>query len=368
MCYIRGMALQELLFGCVDLRGLDEEGALQWRADGFFRAQRCDGVTVRGVASDAEAVAELLRRGGALEADGPVYRARPNHEVVDFGWTSEASEAATDLDADFARQLGSGRPDGLVEQLRAVTAEVPGSAGEREVLARARAAELNATVPQVGSHRVFMPPFNDADVGALGVADAATRGWATWAEWVPARLLTSTNSEAWGDIDRNPRRDTIVQVAEWLRAAVAGGMVDGWLAEMFAHDPMLLHRLEGPAGPVYEVLRGTHRAHAARVWGLPWVLGRVHVERLAKPLQPRTRQLEALWEGLCRRGLISATREGGRWYLSEAAAEWMLTPPVMATRWNAMYERVYPGALQSFTGLASAELFDADRWAAALLG
>merc|ERR1711969_489125 len=188
------MALQELLFGCVDLRGLDEEGALQWRADGFFRAQCCDGVTVRGVASDAEAVAELLRRGGALEADGPVYRARPNHEVVDFGWTSEASEAATDLDADFARQLGSGRPDGMVEQLRAMTAEVPGSAGERAVLARARAAELNATVPQVGSHRVFMPPFNDADVGALGVADAATRGWATWAEWVPARLLTSTNS------------------------------------------------------------------------------------------------------------------------------------------------------------------------------
>lgn len=361
------MALRELLFGCVDLRGLGDDGALEWRADGFFRAQRCDGVTVRGVASDAEAVAELLRRAGVVEAGGPVYRARPDHEVIDFGWTSAASEAAADLDADFAHQLRSGRPDGLVEQLMSLAGGIPDSAGGREVLARDRAAELNLTVPQVGSHRVFMPPFDDSDVGALGVDDSAVRGWATWAEWVPARLLTSTNADAWGDVDRNPRRDTIVQVAEWLRAAVAAGDLDGWLWEMFAHDPMLLHRLEGPAGPVYEVLRGTHRAHAARVWGLPWVLGRVHVDRLAKPLQPHTRQMEALWEGLCRRGLISATRDGGRWYLSEAAAEWMLTPPVMATRWNAMYERVYPGALQMFTGMTWDALFDADRWGAALL-
>lgn len=367
MCYILVMALRELLFGSVDLRGLDGDGALQWRADGSFRVQRCDGVTVRGVAGDAEAVAELLRRGGVLEADGSVYRARPNTEVVDFGWTSEASEAAADLDADFVRQLGSGRPDGLVEHLAAVAAGVPESAGEREILARARAAELNGTVPQVGSHRVFAPPWNAADCGAFGVEDAAMRGWATWAEWVPARLLTSTNAETWGDIDRSPRRDTIVQVAEWLRTAVSAGTVDEWLSEMFAHDPMLLHRLEGPAGPVYEVLRGTHRAHAARVWGLPWVLGRVHVERLARPLQPHTARMEALWEGLCRRGLLSATREGGRWYVVEAAAEWMLTPPAMATRWNAMYERVYPGALQAFTGLSVDVLCDAERWAAALM-
>lgn len=49
--------------------------------------------------------------------------------------------------------------------------------------------------------------------------------------------------------------------------------------------------------------------------------------------------------------------------LQEAAAEWMLTPPGMAVAWNAMYERVYPGVLQEFTGLEA----EADRWAAALL-
>lgn len=53
--------------------------------------------------------------------------------------------------------------------------------------------------------------------------------------------------------------------------------------------------------------------------------------------------------------------------LQEAPAEWMLTPPGMAMAWNAMYERVYPGVLQAFTGLDAGELFVADRWAAALL-
>ena len=130
---------------------------------------------------------------------------------------------------------------------------------------------------------------------------------------------------------------------------------------------MLLNRVEGPAGPVFEVLRGTHRAHAARIWDLPWVLAQVHVERLAKPLRPPSPSMEALWEGLVRRGLISATCDGQCWYLQEAVAEWMLTPPVMAVTWNAMYERAYPGALQAATGLDAHTLFDAQRWAAALL-
>ncbi|KAA1250199.1 hypothetical protein F0Q45_10985 [Mycobacterium simiae] len=361
------MRLRELLFGCVDLHAVAHAGVLEWRGDGFFRATACDGVTVRGVGSDAEAVAELLRRAEVLQAEGPVYRARPAHEVVDFGWTSEASAAATDLDVDFAHQLGDGRPASLMGRLQELGRAVPSNRVEREVLAQAGAIALNASAPQVGSHRLFMPPFDGSDVGALGVERSATRGWATWVQWVDPRLLTSTNAKVWGDIDRRPRRDTVVRVSEWLRDAAAEGQLDAWLSNMFAHDPMLLHRLEGPAGPVYEVLRGTHRAHAARIWDLPWVLARVQVERLAKPLRPRTPLMEALWESLSRRGLMSAENDGDCWYLHEAAAEWMLTPPAMAVQWNAMYERLYPGALQAFTGMSVGELFDADRWAAALL-
>lgn len=366
MCYYVAMSLGALQFGSVDLSGLTAEGALQWRGDGFFRADRGDGVVVRGVGCDAEVVAELLRRAEAILADGPVYRARPNHEVLDFGWSSEASEAAGDVGGDLARQLGQ-RPSGLVEQLHALAADLPDGQRELEVLARAHANALNIAAPQVGSHRVFMPPFDSSDVGAFGVQGAASRGWATWAQWIEPRLLTSTNAEVWGEIGREPRRDTVARVARWLRDAVAGATLDDWLVQMFTRDPMLLNRVEGPAGPVFEVLRGTHRAHAARIWDLPWVLAQVHVDRLAKPLRPTSPSMEALWAGLVRRGLISATRDGQCWYLQEAVAEWMLTPPAMAVTWNAMYERAYPGALQATTGLDAHTLFDAQRWAAALL-
>lgn len=365
MCYIGAMTLRELTFGSADLRGLDD--AFHWRADGFFRGVRCDGTTVRGVASDAEAVAELLRRGGVLETDGPIYQARPNHEVVDFGWSSDASADADDLSWDFEHQLREGRPTDLNARLGALAMQIPDTHAERVELAWDRAASLNASAPQTDSHRVFMPPFDDSDIAALGVPDAALRGWATWAEWVEPRLLVSTNDKVWGDIDREPRRDTVVRVGEWLRSAVADGDVDRWLRKMFTGDPVFLQRLEGPAGPVYQVGPGTHRAHAARVWGLPYVLGRVHVERLAKPVQPRTAVTEALWNGLCRRGLLTAGTDGSRWYVRDVVADWMLTPPAVATQWNAMYERVYPGALQAATGLTLDELLDADHWAAALL-
>lgn len=359
------MSMRQLQFGCVDLGGLDD--AFHWRTDGFFRALRCDGAAVKGVASDAEAVAELLRRAGVLEADGPVYHARPNHEVVDFGWPSEAAADADDLGGEFDRQLRQGRPADLAERLESLASEIPANHGERMKLARVRAAELNMSAPQTDSHRVFMPPSGDSDVGALGVDDAATRGWATWAEWVEPQLLVCTNDKSWGDIDRNPRRDTIVRVAEWLRAAVADGDVDRWLVKMFAEESVFLQRLEGPAGPVYQVGPGTHRVHAARIWDLPYVLGRVHVDRLARPLLPRSPLLEALWDGLCRRGILTAGTDGERWYLRSVVADWMLTPPAVATQWNRMYERVYPGALQAVTGLTLDELVDADRWVDALL-
>lgn len=368
MCYSVFMSLGALQFGSVDLSGLTAEGALHWRGDGFFRAERGDGVIVRGVGCDAEVVAELLRRAEAILADGPVYRARPNREVVDFGWSSEASEAAGDVSGDLVGQLAlAQRPDGLAEQLHALTAGLPSGQHELEVLAQDQAETLNVVAPQVGSHRVFMPPFDSSDVGAFGVQGAASRGWATWATWIEPRLLTSTNAEVWGEIGREPRRDTVVRVAGWLRDAVAGATLDDWLIKMFARDPMLLNRVEGPAGPVFEVLRGTHRAHAARIWDLPWVLAQVHVDRLAKPLRPRTPLMEALWEGLVRRRLISADHDGQCWYLHEAVAEWILTPPAMAVAWNAMYERAYPGALQAATGLEAQTLFDAQRWAGALL-
>jgi hypothetical protein len=147
---------------------------------------------------------------------------------------------------------------------------------------------------------------------------APSEGARKWAEWVESRLLVSTNSREWNVIDRYPPRDTVVGIAGWLRDAVNTGNVDGWLFEMFGRDAMLLNRIEGPAGPVYQAASGTHRAHAARIWGLPHVLSRVQVDQLPTPLRPRTPALSQLWDGLRRRGLLHAERVGDCWLSTTA--------------------------------------------------
>jgi hypothetical protein len=301
-----------------------------------------------------------------LGASGSVYRARPNREVHDFGWSQDAAAEAGNLDADLEYQLTAALPAGMAAQLQAIGENLPDSDDELAIVARQRADNLNQAAPQIGSHRVFMPPSDESDVGALVVRDSAVRGWAMWTDWLQPRLLVSTNSRAWNVIDRNPLRDTVVRVAGALRDAVARGRLDGWLSEMFSHDPMRLNRVEGPAGPLYEVISGTHRAHAARICELPQILATVQVDRLPKPLRPHTPALARLWEGLRRRGLFQADTVGEIWYLEWICAEWMLTPPAMATPWNAVYERLYPNALQAATGLTPAELAEPDHWVQAL--
>lgn len=341
--------------------------SVRWRNDGFFSASRSDGVRVKGVASDSETVAELLRRAEGFNSPGSAYRARPNHEVRDFGWSPEAGREAADVAAELKFQLRARRPVEMMPLLESLGREIPSRGEELVLMAQERAIDLNRNAPQVGANRVFMPPFDESDVGALGVRGSAVRGWAIWADWIASRLLVSTSSRVWNVIDREPGRDTVIRIAGWLRDAVATGGLDDWLSEMFENDPMLLNQIEGPAGPVYEVVSGTHRAHAARIWGLPYVLCRVQVDRLPRPLRPHTRIVVQLWEGLRRRGLLQADRVGDCWYLQWITAEWMLTPPQLATQWNAMYERIYPGALQEATGLTLAQLVQPDRWAQALL-
>jgi hypothetical protein len=117
----------------------------------------------------------------------------------------------------------------------------------------------------------------------------------------------------WNDIGREPPRATVVDVARWLEAAaesVEG--IDQWLAKMFARDPILLNHIGGPAGPVYQAGNGIHRVHAARIWGLPYVLAIVQVEKLPTPIGPGSAgDLSRLWEGLQQRGLIEA--DGSNW-------------------------------------------------------
>ncbi|MFV8141997.1 hypothetical protein ACNQR7_30910 [Mycolicibacterium senegalense] len=349
-----------------DIAGLDAG----WREDGYFRALRGPQLSVAGVAGDAEAVAELVRRAGVQLAGGPQYRARPSSEIRDAGWTSEAYYEAADTRAELVYQLGAGRPGGIEADLVGIARQLAVPRAELEEFARARAAALNEQAPQVESHRLFMPAFNGEDIGAHAVRGSSSRGWAVLTQWLDPQLLVSSQSRTWNDIDRNPRRDTVVNVAAWLAAAVgtAGGL-DTWLDKMFGKEPILVRLIPGPAGPIYEVVTGTHRSHAARIWGLPWVLARVQIDNLPTPIGPSPAgDLSGLWRGLVARGLLQAEVVGDIWYIGSVVAEWMLTAPVLATQMNAAYERAYPGALQAVTGMATEELTEPVRWEQALAG
>lgn len=219
----------------------------EWRDDGFFSAPRDKYLAVKGVAGDIEVVAEVLRRSGVLRASRSVYRARPNSEVHDCRWSSEAAGDAGDVDSELQYQLGAGRPEGMALRLEAIARELPSSRDELERLAQARSSQLNRDAPQRHAHRLFIPPFNDEDDGAHGVRGSASRGWGLWTQWIDPTLIVTTPSRTWNDIDRNPRRGTVVSVAEWLRAAAESpGGIDKWVEKMFGKDPILLNHIDGP--------------------------------------------------------------------------------------------------------------------------
>lgn len=332
------------------------------RPDGYFTAERSDGVVVKGVASDEEAAAELLRRAGVPRRFPPTFTVRPNTQVHDARWTQDASNTANDVYEGLRAQLAH-PPAGLVSTLTTIGESLPHGRRELADLARRRASDLNANEPQADFLRVYYPPFDANDTGAFGIPDAASRGFARWAGWVDSRLIASTQSHIWNDIDRTPRRDSVVDIAEGLHLAAATGALDAWLAEMFDSrtDPVLLRQVQGPAGPVYATVVGTHRTHAAKIWEIPAILANVLIDTLPQPVVPRGR-IEVLWHGLQSRGLISASVSDGVWYLERTVGDWLLAPPDVATSWNAAYERAYPGALQQATRLTHRELTDPRSW------
>lgn len=344
----------------------------EWRDDGFFRAPRYDkNLWVKGVGSDSEVVAELLRRAAVPEAPRAVYRARPNNEVRDWGWNARTGSDADDIGAELEYQLFAGRPQMMTAQLCAIAEGLPRCEIELREVARARTRLLNAGVPQPDSHRVFMPICDNTDFGAHGVPGSTTRGWAVWTDWIDPRLIVITPSRTWNDIDRHPRRRTVVRVAQWLHDAIESPSgIDAWLQKMFGNDldPVVVKPIFGPAGPIYELVGGTHRGHAARIWELPAVLAKVVGDRLPIPIGPGLGgDMSQLWEGLRRRGLLEAQADEGRWLVQAVCAEWMLTLPALATKMNAAYARVYPGILQQATGMSTEELTQPARWKKALL-
>lgn len=187
-------------------------------------------------------------------------------------------------------------------------------------------------------------------------------GW----DWVDSAAIVNAGNLAWGAFaDHRPERMALI--ARRLLTAE-----DPWRAAVrtFAEEPMRLVRVQGPAGPIYEVdSNGLHRAHLARLLPLPWVFADIRLVPLPWAVEPSWEygdELTTLWRGLLRHGLVAgrlATDPVVRLDLDWAAAPWLLATAETACAINRAYERVYPGAWAA-VGVPPGVADDPGRWTA----
>lgn len=241
-----------------------------------------------------------------------------------------------------------------------------------------RAGRVNAVAPQVPTIAVF-------DSAALPQKRTGSAARADYLDWVdPTRIVSTPDHMQWGSFDRtNPTRRSLAETCVALHQAATPAELDAWIDRRWiggTTQPVQLGRVEGPAGPIYRVRGdGTHRAHFARIFGLP-LLAQVRTAPLPRPLLVFDRpefeggpfgRWASLWRGLRELGLLDVAEHPGtgtEWTPTRMCGEWMLMSPPEATAVNRAYDHVYPHALQRATGLSDDELFDPEQWARKLLG
>ncbi|WP_067660834.1 hypothetical protein [Nocardia harenae] len=344
-----------------------------WRdVRGVFEARVGERV-VRGWAPTVEDMATLLRRYGATATTGPVVSLAParddpdhvraGHLDHDPGWPRLLRAAADRPQRDTLRA-------GLV-QLRE---RIPASEPELQDWLRAGIAADLGSPPLVGRIAVFdgtpPVPYLPADRPQAGAQSL---------DWIDPRTVLAVPGRT-----REPTDDDSRSVAGFCRTLRATGTeaeLRTWTDDFLLGGgarPIRLVRVEGPAGPVYELRGdGARRLWFARAFRLP-VLALVSAAQLPRPLIPEQAPAAAgfdrwaeLWRGLRRHRLLDVREDTGhtppRWTPTRLAADWLLLPPADATAAARAYDRLHPGALAEATGLPAAVLLDADRWADVLL-
>jgi hypothetical protein len=236
----------------------------------------------------------------------------------------------------------------------------------------ARAARLQADEPQLPD--LFAPSDSWACTTAV--------------EWVPTRAVVRTPDEVWGQFDRDRPGDDPDGASSWIPdrtaelLAVGYADVPAYLTRHFgAHSEsgaVQLRRIPGPAGPLYTVGAGSHRAHLCRILGLPWMFSVTTMMSLPRRIENTAvtptelgpeacRETAALWRGLLARGLARGelvTRYSD-WVvelrIEYALAPWLLLPADRATAYNQRYELLHPGALAD-AGIPDSALRSAGEW------
>uniref|UniRef100_UPI003F497B59 hypothetical protein n=1 Tax=Amycolatopsis sp. CA-096443 TaxID=3239919 RepID=UPI003F497B59 len=274
---------------------------------------------------------------------------------AEAGWQSERPEDGPGL-PDLLALRGPAYEQHLAA-CRTAQRTLREHADDIEGFLAARAADLNAREPQLRGASGLRP----IDTGA----NRDHRGSAHTVAWVPSRLVVGTVHSRWGEFGEH-RPGTPLDIAAGLLHATD---LDAFTATLFAPDISLL-RVPAWAGPLYRIgSNGTHRAHTARMLGLPLLAASVQCEAtppawhlagliaadrdtgeeragsLDRRIDERTRAVE----GLLRRGVIDGSlRDDGTrpvLHCTRLPASWLLRDPRYAARANGVYESRYPGAL-----------------------
>lgn len=374
--------------------------AVRWHLTGRFDAEPLAGPdpdgepdrpAVRGWAAHPTIVADELGRWSTRPRLAEVtWRGAPppSRSPRLCAFTSAATPRVTEEQAAAAFMA---RPDLIAEivaEIDSLRRSCPRDRVRDEVLARA--ARLQADEPQL------------PDLFAPSDSWACTRA----VEWVRTRAVVRTPDEVWGRFERdtvpgNPsdnagdgapddpdRRTRWVpdRAAELL--AVGYADVPAYLTRHFgAHSEsgaVQLLRIPGPAGPLYAVGAGSHRAHLCRVLGLPWMFAVTTMMSLPRRIETTAvtptehgpegcRETAALWRGLLAHGLVRGELipRHSDWVvefrIEYALAPWLLLPADRATAYNQRYELLYPGALAD-AGIPDSALRSPAAWESWLAG
>lgn len=228
------------------------------------------------------------------------------------------------------------------------------------------AAHLVEAARRAKAEQPSTPPI---ELGAAGgeclvLEERAARA-VSW-DWVDPAAIVNAGSRPWGEFGSHRPE----QMALVTRRLLTAPDPTSAAVRTFAEEPMQLDRVQGPAGPIYEVgSNGLHRSHLGRLLPLPWVFADIRVIPLpatVRPYRKHEEQLTGLWRGLLRRGLVAGhltTEPVVRLELDWAAAPWLLTTAETACAINQAYERVYPGAWEA-VGVPAGTAADPQRWTA----
>jgi hypothetical protein len=353
---------------------------VRWDPSGQFDAEPVPGdvsgddgdrPSVRGWVAHPSIVADELGRWSTRPRPAEVtWRGAPpspSSRLCTF--TSEAMPRVTEDQAATAFMARRDLIAEIVAEIDSLRRSVPRDRIAEEVAARA--ARLQAEEPQL------------PDLFAPSDSWACTRA----VEWVRTRAVVRTPDEVWGQFDRD-RSDDPDRGEVWLPErtaellAVGYADVPAYLTRHFgAHSEsgaVQLLRIPGPAGPLYTVGAGSHRAHLCRILGLPWMFSVTTMVSLPRRIETTAvtptehgpegcRETAALWRGLLARGLVQGeliTRYSD-WVvelrIEYALAPWLLLPADRATAYNQRYELLHPGALAD-AGIPDTAMRSPEAW------